>query len=62
MRMPASPTPAIVDCPTCGKRFYCDPGGRCWCKSVPSVGPAPQRQEGSAQTCYCPDCLDETTP
>jgi len=44
---------ALVQCPACGARFACDPGGTCWCAALPPVTPRPEEARG----CFCPDCL-----
>jgi hypothetical protein len=46
----------IVACPLCGKRFFCDPHGNCWCKAMTQ---APNDGDQLDEPCLCPSCLAE---
>jgi len=47
----------LAVCPSCGKRFFCDPVGACWCKALPPAHPVPDKDAA----CLCPQCLEERT-
>ena len=48
-----SESATLVQCPSCGQRFTCDPAGACWCMALPPVTPRPEEASG----CFCPNCL-----